>query len=128
MIWSVLPWRVILPILAGLALLAGAAGYGNHHGAMRVQAKWDKAIAEAKAADDAARESDRLRARSAETTYETQRAAIARRAATPSPESVYALHATICPPAGPLGRAIELGDVPVPRVWLDRLRNAGADY
>lgn len=128
MIWSVLPWRVILPILAGLALLVGAAGYGYHYGTQKVQRKWDAQVAADKAAAEAARESDRLRARSAETTYETQRAAIARRAATPSPESVYALHATICPPAGPLGRALELGDVPVPRVWLDRLRNAGADY
>lgn len=113
---------------AGLMLLALFAGYGYRHGAQRVQARWDKAAAEERAAAEAQRESDRLRAQAAATSYEAQRAAIARRATQPSPESAYALHATICPPAGPLGRPLELGDVPVPGVWLDRLRDAGADF
>jgi hypothetical protein len=69
-----------------------------------------------------------LRARAAATDYEAQRAAIARRATSPSPESRYALHATICPPAGAFSRPLELGDVPVPGVVLDRLRDAGADF
>ena len=113
---------------AVLALLAGVWFSGKNFGAERVQARWDKAAAEARAAAEAERESDRLRAQAAAASYEAQRAAIARRAATPSPESRYALHATICPPAGPLGRPLELGDVPIDRAVLDRLRDAGADY
>lgn len=111
-----------------LALLAGAAGYGYHHGAQSVQARWDKQTAELKAAADTQAESQRLRAQAAATDYETQRAAIAARATRPSPEASYALHASICPPPGALGKPLELGDVPVPAVWLDRLRNAGANY
>lgn len=111
-----------------LALLVGAAGYGYRHGSQSVQRKWDAQVRADKDAADAAAEADRVRSRAAATKYEAQRAAIVRRATSPSPESVYALHATICPPAGPLGRALELGDVPVDRAILDRLRNAGADY
>lgn len=113
---------------AVLVLLVGAWFSGKNFGAERVQARWDKAAAEARAAAEAERESNQLRAQAAATSYEAQRAAIARRANTPSPESAYALHATICPPAGPLGRPLELGDVPVPRAVLDRLRDAGADF
>lgn len=113
---------------AALGLLAAVAGYGYHHGAQRVQARWDKAAAEQRAAAEAARESDRLRAQAAAKSYEAQRAAITARLTKPSPEAAYALHATICPPAGALGRPLELGDVPVPGAVLDRLRDAGADY
>lgn len=118
----------LLKLGAVLALLAGIWFHGRHIGAAGVQARWDEQTREAKDAADAARESDRLRARSAETTYEAQRAAIARRATTPPPELTYALHATICPPAGALGKPLELGDVPVPAAVLQRLRSAGADY
>jgi hypothetical protein len=115
--------------LAGVLLaLVLATGYGYRHGAARVQAKWDKAAAEQLAQVEAERESSRLRAQAAATTYETQRAAIARRPANPSQESVYALRTTICPPPGALGRPLELGDVPIPGAQLDRLRDAGADY
>lgn len=111
-----------------LALLGGAWLHGRQAGAGAVRADWQaQQIADREAAETA-RESDRLRARAAEASYFSRSAAAARRAATPSPESVYALHATICPPAGPLGRALELGDVPVSRAVLDRLRDAGADY
>lgn len=120
--------KVCAALLVLLLLLAGAAGYGDHHGAQRVQARWDKAVAEERAAAEAQRESDRLRAQAAATSYEAQRAAIARRAANPSQESVYALRSTICPPPGALGHPLELGDVPVPGPVLDRLRDAGADY
>ncbi len=117
-----------IQLAAGLALVAAAGGYGYRHGAQSVQARWDKQAREAQAAADALRESDRLRARAADADYQARRAAAARRSNSPSPESVYALHATICPPAGAFGRPLELGDVPVPGVWLDRLRSAGADY
>jgi hypothetical protein len=111
-----------------LLLLAGFAGYGYHHGSQRVQRKWDAQVQADKAAAEALRESNRLRAQAASVDYEVQRAAIARRATQPSRESSYALHATICPPAGALGRALELGDVPVSGAVLDRLRDAGADF
>lgn len=114
--------------VAVLALLAGAAGYGYHHGAQRIQARWDAQVQADRAAADAAAEADRLRSRAAASQYETQRATIARRATQPSPEAAYALHATICPPAGAFGRPLELGDVPVPGAVLQRLRDAGADY
>jgi hypothetical protein len=113
---------------AVLALSALFAGYGYHHGAQRVQRRWSAQLAADKAAAEAQAESNRLRARAAATDYEAQRAAIARRATSPSPESRYALHATICPPAGAFSRPLELGDVPVPGVVLDRLRDAGADF
>lgn len=120
------PW--LIKLAGGLALLAAVGGAGWRYGAQGVQRKWDAQVIEDRAAAETARESDRLRARAAETSYVARSAAAARRAANPSPESVYALHATICPPAGPLGRALELGDVPVSRAVLDRLRDAGADY
>lgn len=113
---------------AALVMLVLAAGYGYRHGAARVQARWDRAAAEQRAQAETDRESNLLRSRAAATSYETQRAAIARRASTPSQESVYALRSTICPPPGALGRSLELGDVPVPSAVLDRLRDAGADY
>lgn len=112
----------------GLAVVAGIWFHGRGVGADGVKAKWDQQVREDKDAADAAREVDRLRARSADADYQARKAAAARRTANPSPESEYALHATICPPAGPFGRQLELGDVPVPRAWLDRLRDAGADY
>lgn len=118
----------ILKLGGVLLALALATGYGYRHGAARVQAKWDKAEAEQRAQAETDRESNLLRGRAAATTYETQRAAIARRVSNPSPESVYALHTTICPAAGALGRPLELGDVPIPGSQLDRLRDAGADY
>jgi hypothetical protein len=111
-----------------LALLAGVWLHGRSTGAASVRAESQAQQLADREAADAARESDRLRARAADADYQARRAAAARRAVTPSPESVYALHATICPPAGPLGRPLELGDVPVPRAWLNRLRDAGADY
>lgn len=111
-----------------VVLLAGVWAHGRHVGAAAVQSRWDaQQLAERQAADTA-RESDRLRARAAATDYEARRAAIARRATTPSPESEYALHATICAPAGAFGRPLELGDVDLPRAVLDRLRDAGSDY
>lgn len=113
---------------AVLVALALAAGYGYRHGAARVQARWDQVAAEQRAQAEAERESNRLRAQAAAMSYENQRAAIARRPAAPSQESVYALRSTICPPPGALGRPLELGDVPVPGAVLDRLRDAGADY
>jgi len=122
----------VIPLWAkavgGMALVAAAAGYGYRHGAQSVQRKWDaQKVIDQRAALDL-RNADLLRASNAGIEYEAQRAAIARRATNPSPESVYALHATICPPAGALGKGLELGDVPIPAVWLDRLRGAGADY
>lgn len=111
---------------AGAVALAVAAGYCYHLGGQRVQRKWNAQVQQDKAAADAAREVDRLRARSADADYQARRAAAARRE--PSPESAYALKATICPPAGVFGRPLELGDVPVPGAVLDRLRDAGADY
>jgi hypothetical protein len=123
-----MPPRWLLKLGGVLLALVLAAGYGYRHGAARVQARWDKAAAEQLAQAEADRESNRLRAQAAATDYETQRAAIARRAAQPSQESVYALRSTICPPPGALGRPLELGDVPVPAAVLDRLRDAGADY
>lgn len=113
---------------AGLALLMAVAGYGYHHGAQRVQAKWDAQAQAAKDAVDTARESERLRARAADSDYQARRAAADRRSTQPSPDAAYALHATICPPAGALGKALELGDVPVGAAVLQRLRDAGADY
>ena len=114
---------VCIVIVIGLA-----GGFGYRHGAADVQAKWDEVSAAQRAQAEADRESNRLRAQAAATDYETQRAAIARRVANPSTESVYALRSTICPPPGALGRPLELGDVPVPGAVLDRLRDAGADY
>lgn len=113
---------------AVLALLAGVWFHGRSSGADSVQARWDQQVREDKEAADSARESDRLRARTADADYQGSKAAAARRAATPSPESVYALRSTICPPPGALGKPLELGDVPIPGVWLERLRSAGADY
>lgn len=100
-----------------LAVLAGLWLYGRHTGAQAERQ------AQAEAAE-AQRESNRLRARVAETGYEAQRAALARRATTPSPEASNALTAPICQPGAPL----QLGDVPVPAAVLDRLRRAGADF
>jgi len=120
--------RWLVALAAMLVLLAGAAGYGYRHGAAKVQARWDKAAAEQRAQAEADREANRLRAQAAATSYEAQRAVIARRPAQPSQESVYALRSTICPPPGALGRPLQLGDVPVPSAVLDRLRDAGADY
>lgn len=113
-----------LKLGAVLALLAGAWAHGYHHGARRVQARWDAQAQAAQAAADTARESDRLRARAASADYEARRSALAARAAHVSPEVRNALHAPICPP----GAALELGDVPVSRAVLQRLRDAGADY
>jgi hypothetical protein len=113
---------------AALALLAAVWFHGRGAGAASVRVEWQAQQLHDREAADAARESDRLRGRAADADYQARRAAAARRAVTPSPESVYALHATICPPAGPLGRPLEFGDVPVPGAWLDRLRDAGADY
>jgi hypothetical protein len=109
---------------AVLALLAGAWGHGRHVGAAGVQARWDAQVRADKDAADAARESDRLASHAAATRYEAARAAIAARAAAPSPEYRNALAAPICPVAGPL----ELGDVSVPAAVLQRLHDAGADY
>ncbi|KQY83642.1 hypothetical protein [Pelomonas sp. Root1444] len=118
----------LIKLLGVLALLAGVWFHGDRTGAAGVRAEWDaQRLAEQQAAEAQA-EQQRLRARAAATDYETKRAALLRRLTQPSPESVYALHATICPPAGALGKPLELGDVPVPGVWLDRLRNAGADF
>jgi len=118
----------LIKACAVLVLLALAGGYGYHHGAQRVQARWDKQVQADRDAAEAWRETNRLRAQSAASTYATSSAAIAQRVAKPSAEATYALHATICPPAGALGKPLELGDVPVPAVWLERLRDAGADY
>lgn len=112
----------------GLALLAGAWCHGHRTGAAGVRADWQaEQLADGDAADAQA-EQQRLRGRAAAADYEAKRAAITRRLTQPSPEAQYALHATICPPAGALGRPLELGDVPVPGAVLDRLRNAGADF
>lgn len=119
---------IALKLGAGLVALVIAAGYGYRHGSQSVQARWDKQAQADKSAEEARAESNRLRSLAAATTYEAQRAAIARRATEPSPESRYALSATICPPAGAFGRPLELGDVPIDRSILDRLRDAGADY
>ena len=124
---ALLPWRTILPALAVLALLAGIWFHGHHTGAESVQTKWDAQVRADKDAADAAREVDLLRSSAAATAYEARSATIARRATQPSPEAAYALHATICPPAGALGR-LELGDVPLPAAVLQRLRDASADY
>lgn len=119
----------ILKLGGVLLALVLAAGYGYRHGAMKVQAKWDAQVVADKAAAEALRESNRLRAQAAATSYETQRAAIVARAnKQPSQEATYALHATICPKSGVLGQPLELGDVPVDRAVLDRLRDAGADF
>lgn len=114
--------------IAGVVVAGGIWFHGNRTGAAGVRADWDQQVREDKDAADAAREVDRLRARSADADYQARKATAARRTANPSPESEYALHATICPPAGPFGRPLELGDVPVPGSWLERLRDAGADY
>lgn len=123
-----LPWRLILPALAVLALLGGAWFHGRSSGADAVQANWDAERVAQAAAAEAARESNRLRGQAAATTYETQRAAFARRATPRTPEARYALTATICPPAGAFGKPLELGDVPIPGTELQRLRDAGADF
>lgn len=109
---------------AGLALMAGVWFHGRHIGAVGVQARWDAQVRADKDAADAAREADRLRSHAAATKYEVQRAAIAARSTTPTPEYRDALHAPICPVAGPL----ELGDVPLGAAVLQRLRDASADY
>jgi hypothetical protein len=118
----------LLKLGAILALLVGVWLHGHRVGAAGVQAEWAAQVVADKAAAEAARESDRLRSRAAATSYETQRAAFAARLTKPPPESTYALHATICPPAGALDRPLELGDVPVPGAVLIRLRDAGSDY
>lgn len=126
---ALLPWRYIAAALAVLALLGFVAGYGYRHGAMKVQAKWDAQVVADKAAAETLRESNRLRAQAAATSYETQRAAIVARAnKQPSQEATYALHATICPKSGVLGQPLELGDVSVPAAVLQRLRDSGADF
>lgn len=125
---ALLPWRYIAIALAIVAILAGAAGYGYRHGSMKVQAKWDAQVAADKAAAEALRESNRLRAQAAATSYETQRAAIAARVNKPSQEVDHAFHASICPKPGVFGQPLELGDVPVGAAVLDSLRAAGADY
>jgi hypothetical protein len=91
-----------------------------------VRADWDAQTRADKDAADAAREVNRLQSSAAATLYERQRAAAARRTANPSPESEYALHRSICPPPGALGKPLEFGDVPVPDSWLERLRGASA--
>lgn len=111
-----------------LALLAGVWLHGRHVGDEAVTEAWAAADRERDEADAAASAAQREQARAAAAQYEAKRAAIARRATQPSPESEYALHATICPPAGTFARPLELGDVPVPGAVLDRLRNAGADF
>lgn len=111
-----------------LALLAGAWAHGRHVGAEGVQARWDAQVIEAKRAAEVQAEQQRLRARAAASDYETKRAALLRRLTQPSQESAYALHATICPPPGALGKPLELGDVPVGAAVLQRLRDAGADF
>lgn len=118
----------LIKLLGVLALLASAWFHGNRTGAAGARADWKAQQLADQQAAEAQAEQQRLRARAAATDYETKRAALLRRLTQPSPESVYALHATICPPAGALGKPLELGDVPVPGVWLDRLRNAGADF
>lgn len=110
-----------------LAGVLGALAWVHHDGATRERAKWEAQQLEDQQAADAQRETQRLRAQAAATDYEAQRAAAVRRAATPSPEAANALHATICPASGP-SKPLELGDVSVPAVWVDRLRDAGADY
>jgi len=125
---ALLPWRYIAAFLALTALLGGIWFHGHHAGVASVQAKWDAQVVADKEAEEARAESNRLRSSAAATTYETQRAAITARLTKPAPEAAYALHATICPPSGALGKPLELGDVPIPAVWLDRLRDAGADY
>lgn len=109
---------------AVLALLVGVWFHGHHAGSQGVQARWDAQVRADKDAADAAREADRVASHAAATHYEAQRAAIAARASQPSQEFRDALHAPICPAAGPL----ELGDVPVSAAVLERLRDAGADY
>ena len=110
-----------------LAILAGAWLHGRHIGAAGVTADWDAQ----KGADQRAAESiaarDRLQASMASASYQAQRAEIAGRAGSQTPEARYALHATICPAAGAFSKPLELGDVPVPAAQLDRLRRAGAD-
>lgn len=118
----------LIKAAAVLVLLAGAAGYGYHHGAARIQARWDKAAAAQQAQAEADREANRLRAQAAATSYEAQRAAKAREAATTSPEVRNALNASICPSLGASAPALRLGDVLVGAPVVDRLRRAGADY
>lgn len=119
--------RALFIALLIVSALLGVYTLGHRHGAAGVRADWQaQQIADREAAETLA-ESTRLRARASATTYETKRAAIARRATPPSPEAQYALHASICPPAGAFSRPLELGDVPVPAVLLDRLRRAGED-
>ncbi|WP_343625353.1 hypothetical protein [Roseateles puraquae] len=119
-------WLLKLGLLA--FVVAMAAGYGYRHGAAKVQARWDKAAAEQQAQADAERESNRLRAQAAATSYEAQRATRAREAATPSPEVRNALNASICPSLGASAPALRLGDVLVGAPVVDRLRRAGTDY
>lgn len=115
--------------LGGVLLaLVLATGYGYRHGAAKVQARWDKAAADQQAQADAERESNRLRGQAAAASYEAQRAARAREAATPSPEVRNALNAAICPTLGASAPALRLGDVLVSAPVVDRLRRAGSDY
>lgn len=125
---SAMPPLWLIRSAAVLAVLGGAWLHGHHQGAAAVREQWQAEQLAATQAAAAQAEQQRLRQQAAATTYEAQRAAIARRATQPSPESAYALHASICPPAGALGRPLELGDVPVPAAVLERLRGAGADY
>lgn len=115
--------------LGGVALaLVLAAGYGYHHGAERVQRRWDaQQLAERNAAE-AARERQRLAAQSATTQYEARRAAIARQATQVSPEVRNALSASICRPLGASAPGLRLGDVAVSAAVVGRLRDAGTDY
>jgi hypothetical protein len=114
--------------IAGVVVAGGIWLHGRGVGADGVLAQWNEQVRVDKEAADAAREVDRLRARTVDAEYQANRAAAARRMASPSPESEYALKASICPPPGVFGKPLELGDVPVPGSWLERLRNAGADY
>lgn len=112
---------------AVLALLAGVWLHGNHAGAAGVRARWQAQQVADETAANAQAEQQRLRARAAAADYETQRAALTVRLTQPSAEARNALHAPICPPAGP-SPVLELGDVPVPAAVLQRLRDAGTDF
>lgn len=118
--------------LLAVAGIVGAVAWAAHHerqiGAANVQSKWDAQKLIDEQAAEAQRESQRLRAQAAASTYEAQRAAIAARLTKPSPEVANALHAPICPPQPGVPGRLELGDVPIPAAVLQRLRDAGADY
>lgn len=117
------------PLLVGGAVLALVCSVGGYRlGADLKQAEWDRQKLADQQAADAAREVDRLRMRSADATYQTQRAVIAARLTKSYPEAANALHDPICPPWRGAGRSLELGDVPVSRAVLDRLRDSGSDH